>query len=55
MRTTGPAFGPTFDSTRVHSTDAGTITVNFTDGNNATMSYTVNGVSGSKTITRFVF
>jgi hypothetical protein len=54
-RTTGPAFGPTFDASQVHAFTAGTVSVNFTDGNNATLTYTVNGVSGNKTITRQVF
>ena len=55
LRTTGPAFGPTFNSSQVQSFTAGTISLNFTDGNNATLNYTVNGVSGSKTITRQLF
>src|SRR5690606_12629120 len=33
----------------------GTINFAFTDTNNGTMNYTINGVSGSKTITRQVF
>jgi len=53
--TTGPAFGPTFDPTQVHVTTVGTIFVNFTDPNNATLTYTVNGVSGTKNITRELF
>jgi len=55
LRTTGPAFGPTFNSSQVRVFTAGTITVNFTDANNATLNYTVNGVGGSKTITRQLF
>ena len=55
LKTTGPNFGPTFDSTAVHATTVGTVSVNFTDGNNATLSYTVNGVSSSKTVTRQLF
>jgi hypothetical protein len=55
LRTTGPAFGPTFDSSQVHAFTAGTVSVNFTDANNAVLSYTVNGVSGSKLITRQLF
>ena len=53
--TTGPAFGPTFDPTQVHVTTVGTIFVNFTDPNNASLTYTVNGVSGTKNITRELF
>jgi len=55
LRTTGPAFGPTFNSNQVQVFTAGTVGVNFTDGNNATLSYTVNGASASKVITRQVF
>jgi hypothetical protein len=53
--TTGPAFGATFDPNQVHVTSVGTVTVNFTDPNNATLNYTVNGVSGTKNITRQLF
>ena len=55
LRTTGPAFGATFSTSQVQSFPAGTVSVTFTDGNNATLSYTVNGVSGSKAITRQLF
>jgi hypothetical protein len=34
---------------------AGSVSVNFTDANNATLSYTVNGASATKTITRQLF
>jgi alpha-tubulin suppressor-like RCC1 family protein len=54
-RTTGPPFGPTFSATAVQVFTAGTVTLTFSDANNGTLSYTVNGVSGSKTITRQVF
>lgn len=53
--TTGPAFGTTFDPSQVHSTMVGSVTVNFSDANNAVLSYTVNGASGSKNITRQLF
>ena len=53
--TTGPAFGPTFDPTQVHVSTVGNVTVTFTDANNAVLSYTVNGVVGSKNITRQLF
>src|SRR4029079_10782127 len=52
LRTTGPVFGPTFNPLAVQVFAAGTINVNFTDANNATISYTVNGIAGSKAITR---
>ena len=55
LRTTGPAFGPTFDALQVRVFTAGTISVNFSDPNNASLSYTVNGVSSSKTVTRQLF
>jgi hypothetical protein len=54
-RTTGPAFGPTFDSTRVTAIEAGTATVSFSDANNGSISYTVNGVSATKVLTRQLF
>jgi len=55
LRTTGPGFGPSFNPNQVQSFTAGTVSVNFTDPNNGTLSYTVNGVSGSKNITRQLF
>jgi hypothetical protein len=55
LRTTGPAFGPTFNPAQVQSFTVGTVGVSFSDGNNATLTYTVNGTSGSKTITRQLF
>jgi len=54
-RTTGPAFGPTFDATKVQVFTAGTVTLTFSDPNNGTLSYTVNGVTASKAITRLLF
>jgi YVTN family beta-propeller protein len=55
-QTTGPAFNSApFDSTRVATTPVGTATFTFTDGNTGTFSYTVNGASGSKAITRQAF
>jgi hypothetical protein len=54
-RTTGPAFGPTFDPTRVTAFAAGEVTVSFSDANNGTLSYTVNGVSATKPIMRQTF
>jgi photosystem II stability/assembly factor-like uncharacterized protein len=53
---TGPAFSAVpFDPNRVISTDAGTATFTFADGNNATFAFTVSGVSQTKQITREVF
>ncbi|HXZ49192.1 MAG TPA: hypothetical protein VEG27_09230 [Usitatibacter sp.] len=54
-RTTGPPFGPTFDSTQIKVFEAGSVLVSFIDANNAVLSYTVDGVSATKTITRQVF
>ena len=54
-RTTGPSFGPTFDSSRIQVFIAGTVNLNFTDANNGILTYTVNGSTSSKTITRQLF
>jgi hypothetical protein len=54
-RTTGPAFGPSFNPASVQVFEAGTAAIDFTDGNNGRLSYTVNGVPASKTITRQLF
>jgi len=53
--TVGPPLGPSFDPNAVHATAVGTITATFADANNASLSYTVNGVSGTKQITRQTF
>jgi len=55
MRTHGPPFGPTFDPSQVSSSTVGSITVTFTGANNGVLSYTVDGVSGTKNITRQLF
>jgi hypothetical protein len=54
-RTTGPSLGAPFDPGQVQRIAVGTGTLAFTDGDNGTFSYTVNGVSQTKTITRFAF
>ncbi len=54
-RTTGPAFGPDFDPAQVRVVEVGTASVAFTDPNNGTLNFSVDGVTGSKTITRQVF
>jgi hypothetical protein len=52
-QTTGPAFNAVpFNPTAVTATAVGTATFTFTDGNDATFAYTVNGVSQTKPITR---
>jgi hypothetical protein len=53
---TGPPFNAVpFDPGKVVPTKVGTATLTFTDGNDATFAYTVNGVSQTKNITREVF
>jgi len=55
-RTVGPPFGADpFDPAQVQRIVAGTATLTFSDGNNGTFAYTVNGITQSKSITRFVF
>jgi serine protease len=52
----GPAFNALpFDSAKVLLTTVGTGTLRFDDLNNATFSYTVNGIAGTKSITRTFF
>jgi hypothetical protein len=54
--TTGPPFNAVpFDPAGVTETTVGNGTLAFTDGNNATFTYMVNGVSQAKPITRQVF
>lgn len=54
-RTSGPALGPTFDSSKVQVTAVGSVSLSFPDANNASLSYTVDGMSSSKAIKRQVF
>jgi hypothetical protein len=54
-RTTGPAFNASWNPSQVTTTPVGVASLSFSDGNDGTFSYTVNGVSGSKPITRDVF
>ena len=44
-----------YDGSRFGATQVGTASITFTDNNNATFSYTVNGISQTKPLTRFVF
>ncbi|HTS22247.1 MAG TPA: hypothetical protein VMN79_10615 [Casimicrobiaceae bacterium] len=54
--TSGPAFNAVpFNPANVVSTAVGSATLSFTDANNGSFSYTVNGVSQAKSITRQVF
>ena len=43
------------DPAQVQVFPVGSVTLTFSDGNNGTLSYLVDGVSGSKTITRQLF
>jgi hypothetical protein len=61
-RTTGPAFGPAFDPSRVAYTPVGTATLTFGDGDDATFAYSVTlgsppvtTVTQSKHLSRLVF
>ena len=54
-KNTGPYFGGAFDPTQVAASLVGTATLSFMDSNTATFSYTVEGISGSKPITRLPF
>ena len=53
--TAGPFLGVAFDPTKVHVNEVGTLQVSFTDASNATMTYTVNGVSRTVGIVRQLF
>jgi hypothetical protein len=53
--TAGPFLGVAFDPTKVHVNKVGTLQVNFADASNATMTYTVNGVSRTVPIVRQLF
>ena len=55
-RTTGPAYNVAFDPSRVVRVPVGTMAITFSaDGVNATLSFSVNGVTVTKPITRFVY
>ncbi len=55
-RTTGPAFDASpWDPSQVRATAVGTGTFDFSDPNNGTFSYAVDGARGAKAITRQVF
>jgi predicted dienelactone hydrolase len=53
--TRGPPFNAPFDPSLVTNTAVGTGTLAFTDSGSGTFSYTVNGVTQTKPITKFVF
>jgi hypothetical protein len=52
--TTGPAFGPVFDPSRVRAREVGTLRLSFT-GAPSTMSYVVDGQAGTRAISRQPF
>lgn len=55
-RTRGPAFSSVpFESTKVAASAVGAASFSFTDASNGIFRYTVNGISGTKAITRQVF
>jgi lysyl endopeptidase len=54
--TSGPAANnPSFDHSLVVVNQVGTATITFSDASNGTWAYTINGVSGTKTITRQLY
>lgn len=54
--TTGPAFNAQpFDPAQVSSTSVGSGTLSFSDANDGTFAYTVNGIAQTKHITRQIF
>jgi lysyl endopeptidase len=50
--TSGPPFSGPFDASRVETRQVGTATLTFSGANDGTFAYTVDGVSGTKSITR---
>ena len=54
-RTTGPVFATTFDPGQIKVFEVGSALVSFVDANNAVLSYTVDGISATKYITREIF
>lgn len=53
IKTTGPAFAAFVPGSAVQVQVVGTASLNFTDANNGTFTYTLNGVTQTKTISRF--
>jgi hypothetical protein len=55
-RASGPPWlGVPYDASRHSTAPAGTVTFTFTDAQNAAMSYTIDGVSGTNALTRVPF
>jgi hypothetical protein len=55
FRTTGPPLATGFDPSRVVVTEVGTASLVFSGPDNGVLSYSVDGVAGSKSITRQLF
>ena len=53
IRTTGPAFFAFVPGSAAQTQVVGTASLSFTDANNGTFTYTLNGVTQTKNITRF--
>ena len=53
IKTTGPAFSAFVPGSVVQAQSVGTANIVFTDANNGVFTYTLNGVTQSKAITRF--
>lgn len=54
-KTTGTPLGKTWNSSSLTVTKAGQGTLAFSDKNNATFSYTIDGISGVKSVTQQIF
>jgi hypothetical protein len=54
-QTTGTYFASIFDAAHAIDSVVGTATLTFTDASNGTLSFTINGVSGQKTISAAAF
>lgn len=53
--TSGPHYAQPFDTTKVRTDPVGTMTLTFSDASNGSFTWTVNGVTGTKAITRQPF
>lgn len=53
IKTTGPSFAAFVPGSTVQAQVVGSASLNFTDANNGTFTYTLNGVTQTKAITRF--
>jgi hypothetical protein len=53
--TSGPAFNAPFNPAQVEARGVGAVTLTFTDANHGTFAWSVDGLSGSKSITRQSF